>query len=83
MDLSKYWKTVVDTLQDGLMVVDAAGIIVAMNPAAEKLTGYRPDELIGRKCRVLNCTGCEIHDQDRESLSAASLPPARFGKNSA
>ena len=64
MDLSKYWKTVVDTLQDGLMVVDATGTIVAMNPAAEKLTGYRSAELIGRKCRVLNCTGCEILEQE-------------------
>ena len=65
MDLSKYWKTIVDTLQDGLMVVDAMGTIVAMNPAAEKMTGYRSGELIGRKCRVLNCTGCEIHAQNQ------------------
>ncbi len=42
------------------MVVDAAGTIVAMNPAAEKLTGYRQEELIGRNCHVLNCTGCEV-----------------------
>ncbi len=62
MDLSKYWKTVVDTLQDGLMVVDAVGTIVAMNPAAEKLTGYASGELIGRNCGVLNCTGCQVLD---------------------
>jgi two-component system, NtrC family, response regulator HydG len=65
MDLSKYWKTVVDTLQDGLMVVDAAGTIVAMNPAAEKLTGYPSGELIGRNCGVLNCTGCKVLDQEK------------------
>ncbi len=64
MDLSKYWKTVVDTLQDGLMVVDAEGTILAMNPASEKLTGYESGELIGRNCRVLNCTGCEILHQE-------------------
>ena len=65
MDLSKYWKTVVDTLQDGLMVVDAVGTIVAMNPAAEKLTGYRSGELIGRNCGVLNCTGCQVLNQKK------------------
>lgn len=65
MDLSKYWKTVVDTLQDGLMVVDPVGTIVAMNPAAEKLTGYRSGELIGRNCGVLNCTGCQVLDQGK------------------
>ena len=65
MDLSKYWKTVVDTLQDGLMVVDAVGTIVAMNPAAEKLTGYSAEELIGRNCGVLNCTGCQVLGQKK------------------
>jgi PAS domain S-box-containing protein len=60
MDISKYWKTIVDTLQDGLMVVDPKGNIIAANPAAERVTGYRADELIGKSCRILNCTGCKI-----------------------
>jgi PAS domain S-box-containing protein len=61
MEIAKYWKTIVDTLQDGLMVMDPAGNILAMNPAAEKLTGYSADELVGRNCRTLNCTGCELY----------------------
>ena len=60
MDISKYWKTIVDTLQDGVMVVDPGGTILSVNPAAEQLTGYKAEELIGRSCRVLDCTGCEI-----------------------
>ena len=48
MDLSKYWKTIVDTLQDGVMVVDPGGRVVALNPAAERLTGYTAEELIGK-----------------------------------
>ena len=60
MDIAKYWKTIVDTLQDGLMVVDPKGDIVAANPAAERVTGYTADELIGKSCRILNCTGCKI-----------------------
>ncbi len=60
MDLSPYWKTIVDTLQDGVMVVDPRGQIVAINPAAEKLTGYASAELVGQSCRVLDCTGCRI-----------------------
>ena len=60
MDLSKHWKTIVDTLQDGLLVVDPKGTIVAVNPAAEILTGYKAEELIGKSCRVLECTGCTI-----------------------
>ena len=60
MDLSKHWKTIVDTLQDGILVVAPDGKILAMNPAAEHLTGYRAEELIGKSCRELDCTGCEI-----------------------
>jgi transcriptional regulator with PAS, ATPase and Fis domain len=61
MEIAKYWKTIVDTLQDGLMVLDPAGNILAVNPAAEKLTGYAADELIGTNCRTLNCTGCDVY----------------------
>jgi transcriptional regulator with PAS, ATPase and Fis domain len=63
MDISKHWKTIVDTLQDGVMVVDPRGNIMAVNPAAERLTGYTASELIGRSCRILDCTGCEIFDE--------------------
>ena len=61
MEIAKYWKTIVDTLQDGLMVLDPEGNILAMNPAAERLTGYSADELVGKNCRTLNCTGCELY----------------------
>jgi PAS domain S-box-containing protein len=61
VEIGKYWKTIVDTLQDGLMVLDPAGNILAMNPAAEELTGYSVDELVGQNCRTLNCTGCELY----------------------
>jgi len=60
MDISKYWKTIVDTIQEGVMVVDPSGQILSVNPAAEELTGYKANELIGKSCRVLDCTGCEI-----------------------
>ena len=60
MDITKHWKTVVDMMQDGLMVLDTTGNILAMNPAAERLTGYTAEELIGSNCRTLNCTGCKI-----------------------
>jgi len=63
MELSEHWSTIVNTLRDGLMVVDPRGEILFINPAAEKLTGYEVGELVGRSCRQLNCTGCEIYGQ--------------------
>lgn len=61
MDLGLYWKTIFDTLRDGLIVVDMQGRILAANPAAEAITGYTADELLGRSCRILNCTGCKFY----------------------
>ncbi len=60
MDLSKHWKTIFETLMDGVLVVDPRGKIIAVNPAAERMTGYRSEELVGKSCRILDCTGCEI-----------------------
>jgi len=60
-NFARYWKTVVDTIQDGLLVVDRRGTIVSMNAAAEKLTGYRKSDIIGKSCRVLSCDGCKIN----------------------
>lgn len=59
-DLNSYWKTVVNTIQDGLMVVDQAGTIVSVNQALEGITGYNRKELVGRPCSALNCDVCEI-----------------------
>lgn len=58
--VDRYWKNVIDTLRDGLLIVDPGGTVVAVNPSTEKITGYRADELIGQSCHVLNCTGCQI-----------------------
>ena len=43
---------------DGLMVVDPKGVIVAVNPAMERLTGYSREELLGQSCTILNCDRC-------------------------
>ena len=65
MDLSEHWKTIVDTLQDGVLVVDPGGKILAVNPSAERLTGYKAVELVGKSCRILDCTGCDIFAKGR------------------
>ncbi len=57
-ELDGYWETVVNTLQDGVMIVSPQGTIVSVNRALEKMTGYDRNELIGRACELLNCDGC-------------------------
>jgi PAS domain S-box-containing protein len=63
INLGEHWATVAETLHDGLLVVDPGGNIVAVNPAGEELTGYKRQELVGKNCRVLNCTGCKLIGQ--------------------
>ncbi len=59
-NLNEYWRTVVDTIQDGVMIVDPEGRIVSINRAFEDITGYSREELLGVSCTVINCTSCEI-----------------------
>jgi PAS domain S-box-containing protein len=59
-DLSTHWDTVVDTIQDGLMIVDRKGTIVSVNRALEAITGYTKAELVGSPCSALHCDICQI-----------------------
>ena len=55
---NQFWKTVIDTMTDGLMVVDLQGTIRSVNRAMEELTGYRRPELIGQPCSIIKCDTC-------------------------
>ena len=57
-EFSQYWKTIVDTMADGLMVVDLEGVIISINKAMETITGYNRDELVGQSCAILDCDAC-------------------------
>jgi len=58
--LDEYWRTVVNTIQDGVMIVDTQGRIVSVNSALEDITGYARQELVGSSCTIINCTSCEL-----------------------
>lgn len=59
-NFENYWKTVVDTIQDGVMIVSPEGTIRFVNRAFEEITGYNSAEIIGQSCHFLNCSDCEI-----------------------
>jgi two-component system response regulator HydG len=58
-ELDRHWKTVANTIRDGIMIVDECGTIIYVNQAFEMITGYSRDEMIGSDCTVLNCDICE------------------------
>jgi two-component system response regulator HydG len=58
-ELERYWKTVVNTIQDGIIIVDKQGTIVSVNRALENITGFSKRELVGEKCTLLDCNICK------------------------
>jgi two-component system, LuxR family, sensor kinase FixL len=46
-------RAIVNTLVDGIITIDERGIIDWMNPAAERLFGYKSPEVLGRNVNVL------------------------------
>ena len=47
------WEAIIASAVDGIVVIDGAGRIEAFNPAAERLFGYREDEILGENVRLL------------------------------
>ncbi|OQY53055.1 MAG: sigma-54-dependent Fis family transcriptional regulator [Desulfobacteraceae bacterium 4572_89] len=60
MDIGAYWRHIIDSVQDGIIIVDAQGNFIAANYSAQLITGYSEEHLKGKSCRLLNCTGCKI-----------------------
>lgn len=46
-------RSILEVSPDAIITIDESGKILAVNPAAQSLFGYRPQQLIGRNVRVL------------------------------
>ncbi len=58
-EINRYLEQIINTLNEGLLVVGTDGTILMINEAFERLTGYRAEEVIGRPCTLLRCDACE------------------------
>ncbi len=79
-EVNTYWKTVVDTIQDGVMIVDTTGTIISVNHAFETITGYPRKELVGRSCSILNCNTCRKVRQLNDHHYCALFESGRLKK---
>jgi sigma-B regulation protein RsbU (phosphoserine phosphatase) len=68
-------RAILDTIIDGVIVIDEGGIVRLFNPAAEKLFGYRSDEVIGRNVKCLMPSPFrEEHDGYLANYRATGIP---------
>ncbi|MGD9032605.1 MAG: sigma 54-interacting transcriptional regulator [Desulfobacteraceae bacterium] len=58
-EINRHWKKILNTMNDGFMLVGPDGTILMVNRAFESLTGYTSDEVVGRPCTILNCDACD------------------------
>src|SRR5262245_35631032 len=46
-------RTVLHTVEEAIITIDAQGIVTDLNPAAARVFGYSPEEVIGRNVKML------------------------------
>ena len=71
-------RLLLESAADGIYAVDANGLTTFINSAAAKMTGWAPDELVGKPHHAL------IHylsPGGGPALPRSSLPPARCGED--
>ena len=77
---------IVESAADAIIGMDLNGVIVTWNPAAERLFGYRADEIIGRSINLLVPTTLEeeflgVLDRLRDGLMVQSYESVRYRKD--
>ena len=55
----QFWKKILDTMNDGLMIIGPDGTIRMTNAALERMSGYSAREMIGEACSLFHCDGCD------------------------
>ncbi len=63
-----FWEKVIDTMMEGVVVVDPRGAILSVNQAIEEITGYDRQELIGQPCALIKTDACfsSLHQGGRK-----------------
>ena len=59
IEINKYWRRVIDTISEALLIISREGIILAANRSFEEITGYTTAEITGQSCTILKCDACE------------------------
>jgi len=70
MQFQSRFVSLVDSIQEGIVLTDLNGIITSSNPAAQAIFGYQSEEMIGQPfTRLLDFAHREIYRQGIEQVS--------------
>ncbi len=75
--ITNYWKRIINTMNDGLMLIGPEGNVMMVNQAFERLTDYTAEEIIGRHCTILECDACEKVIQNDGKTRCALFQPGQ------
>lgn len=53
-----FMRRIIDSVADGIFIVDSRGLVSFWNPSMEKISGYSAQEAVGRPCTLISCTTC-------------------------
>ncbi|HEY5998355.1 MAG TPA: sigma 54-interacting transcriptional regulator [bacterium] len=56
----RFFLNVFETMRDGMMVIDEDGKILFFNKAAEEISGFSREEVIGKSCMILDSDTCVV-----------------------
>jgi two-component system, NtrC family, response regulator HydG len=59
-EISRHWKEILNTINDGLVIIGPEGTVRMVNGALEELTGYSKQDIVGQPCSIFNCDVCEV-----------------------
>ncbi len=69
--LNRLARIIVDSISDGVFTVDPQFTITYFNKAAERITGFRADQAIGKHCfEIFRTEICHTHCAIRDTLSS-------------
>ncbi len=55
---AEFLNSVIEAMSDGLMIIDTDSTILFFNRAAENITGFRREDVVGQKCTMIDSAVC-------------------------
>ena len=54
----RFMRQIIDLVADGVFIVDPRGLVSFWNPSMEQISGYSAEEIMGKACTLISCSGC-------------------------